>query len=306
MSRRPFLLVLLVASTIASGWAAEPVTFVLISGERLSGTLIYGRGDNNIVDLEHHLNVGGRDAAIPIKEVAAIDFAGGSPSDAELEGILGFDSPGVMVMRNGSTVPGHLHNIMAKDVVQWVNRAGQRQNWAIRDVVRLYLSPVVARRHYLAAARVEKPKPAVPDPKTDPGERGRRPGTVEPRPGRDARNRFPPGAIRVEGRDKWVDSGFEVRRGDRLEFNVKGTITVISGGRGVGPDGSAGGRNSRYPLANVPAGALIGRVGNGTPFLIGSKADPIVMPAAGALMIGINDDYLDDNAGFFSVTIIRR
>ena len=46
------------------------------------------------------------------------------------------------------------------------------------------------------------------------------------------------------------------------------------------------------------AGALIGKVGNSAPFLIGSNTQPILMPANGRLMLGINDDGFGDNTGF--------
>jgi hypothetical protein len=61
---------------------------------------------------------------------------------------------------------------------------------------------------------------------------------------------------------------------------------------------------------------LIGRVGAGTSrspfgsrsagaFAIGSNREAIVMPAAGELQLGINDDKFDDNSGWFTVRIIR-
>ena len=52
-------------------------------------------------------------------------------------------------------------------------------------------------------------------------------------------------------------------------------------------------------------GGLIGRVGTGAPFAIGSGSTPITMPAAGRLYLGVNDTNTSDNAGAFSVTVIR-
>ena len=62
----------------------------------------------------------------------------------------------------------------------------------------------------------------------------------------------------------------------------------------------------RYPLQGVPAGALIGRVGSGAPFAIGTNTAPITMPANGPLMLGINDDVLNDNSGSYSVNLSRE
>jgi hypothetical protein len=52
-------------------------------------------------------------------------------------------------------------------------------------------------------------------------------------------------------------------------------------------------------------GALIARVGNGTPFVVGANTDPITMPAAGVLFLGVNDDHLANNTGTYIVTPTR-
>ncbi len=53
----------------------------------------------------------------------------------------------------------------------------------------------------------------------------------------------------------------------------------------------------------MPAGGLIARVDNGAPFPIGSNSQAIVMPVAGRLYVGVNDDNFGDNSGFFAVTV---
>ena len=72
------------------------------------------------------------------------------------------------------------------------------------------------------------------------------------------------------------------------------------------PFGSKSGRKAtNAPLPNVPAGALIGRIGaNGQPFGIGSGVQ-VPMPAAGQLFLGINDDGFEDNQGEYRVDIQR-
>src|SRR5262245_11947696 len=81
--------------------AQERATFVLNNGERHSGTLIYGRGDNNIVDLNFHLSENGADNSFPMNNVAVVDFGGGNPL-ADLPA----DNRPVMLMRNGTTIRG--------------------------------------------------------------------------------------------------------------------------------------------------------------------------------------------------------
>ena len=56
----------------------------------------------------------------------------------------------------------------------------------------------------------------------------------------------------------------------------------------------------------MPVGGLIGRVGNSAPFAIGANTQAIRMPANGTLMLGVNDNELGDNTGFFTVGITRN
>jgi hypothetical protein len=71
----------------------------------------------------------------------------------------------------------------------------------------------------------------------------------------------------------------------------------------AGAAGSPANRTAaNAPLPGTPIGALIGRVGNSQPFVIGNQTR-VQMPAAGLLFVGINDDHLADNAGEFRVEI---
>ena len=74
----------------------------------------------------------------------------------------------------------------------------------------------------------------------------------------------------------------------------------------AGPDGQQNMKQGTYPVRSMPAGGLIGRVGNGRPFPIGSTRMPIEMDASGRLFLGVNDDNFGDNGGSFEVRIFRR
>jgi hypothetical protein len=74
---------------------------------------------------------------------------------------------------------------------------------------------------------------------------------------------------------------------------------------GVGGSPAVTSSAVRYPVQGAPSGALIGRIGNGTPFLIGANNAPMTVTGNGRLMLGINDDMLTDNSGQFYVTITR-
>lgn len=110
--------------------------------------------------------------------------------------------------------------------------------------------------------------------------------------------------IRVDSRQQWTDSGVYVNAGDVLTFDADGSAQLSDNQNDVAsPDGSRTGRRAeRAPLSQNSAGALIARVGNSAPFVVGSQK---VMRASssGQLMIGVNDDYTMDNNGFFRVRI---
>ena len=54
---------------------------------------------------------------------------------------------------------------------------------------------------------------------------------------------------------------------------------------------------------HIPQGALIGKVGNSSPFYVGWNPNPISMNANGRLYLGINDDNVNDNSGEFTVVV---
>jgi hypothetical protein len=110
----------------------------------------------------------------------------------------------------------------------------------------------------------------------------------------------------VRGDLPWTTTGLIVARGDRIEFVATGEVMIAANAASsVDGNPAATSRNSRYPVSRASAGALIGRVGSGDPFPIGANTQPIVMPANGRLLLGINDDHFEDNSGAFTVTLTR-
>jgi hypothetical protein len=87
-----------------------------------------------------------------------------------------------------------------------------------------------------------------------------------------------------------------------VAFSASGDI-MVAPGVSSGAGGTPALSSAQYPVRTAPAGALIAKVGNSAPFVIGSNNQPINMPADGRLMLGINDDGFGDNTGSFSVTI---
>jgi hypothetical protein len=293
--RRWFVASMLAAGTVVIALAAQPVTLVMQSGERISGQLSYkGRGD---VTLE----VNGQSRDIPFSQIAIVAFVSGDPLAAELNQLPQNDSAPelerhLLVMRDGSVVHGKLYKFSPDGSVVTIDPreggAGARRDIPASQIARLYLGPG-ARSVYnnVLSAPAAVPRQA-PTPAPAPT-----PGTAS-------------GAIIVNGNQRWTDTGITVSRGDRVSFNASGQIRVAAGNAPetiASPDGSANYQGSRanYPVPTMPVGALIGSVGTGTPFAIGSNRQPITMPAAGRLYLGVNDDGLSDNSGAFTVTVIR-
>jgi hypothetical protein len=106
---------------------------------------------------------------------------------------------------------------------------------------------------------------------------------------------------------QWVDTGIVVRQGDIVRFDVDGRVQLSADRSDVA--GAAGALSGRLapdaPMPGEPAGALIGRVGNSSPFGIGDQRS-LRAPASGRLYLGINDDHLADNAGEFRVIVDAR
>jgi Ca2+-binding EF-hand superfamily protein len=110
--------------------------------------------------------------------------------------------------------------------------------------------------------------------------------------------------IRVNGRDRWTDTGINVRAGDTLTFDAQGTVRLSTNNNDIAAVGGAqsGRRGTDAPLPNQPAGALIAQIGNNGEFLVGNRRT-IRATESGRLFLGVNDDYLGDNSGDFQVIV---
>lgn len=167
------------------------------------------------------------------------------------------------------------------DTVVSQNQVGQTQQFPIRTVSRIYLIPQSARTafRYTGATNVSG-----------------RSGT------------FGPGIYRARRREQArTDTGLTVNHGDRVAFNASGQIQWGQNATQTAtPDGNPTEHRATYPNPTVPVGALLGKIGNGAPFGIGMQTQPLVMQASARLMLGINDNELGDNRGFFSVVVAKQ
>ncbi len=114
-------------------------------------------------------------------------------------------------------------------------------------------------------------------------------------------------SVVVSAAQPWTDTGIDVRSGDRLLMDASGSAKLSPDANDMAaPNGSTINRlASGAPMKDRPAGALIGRIGNGPAFFVGSQGT-IDARANGRLYLAVNDDYFNDNSGEYRVTIDIR
>ena len=101
----------------------------------------------------------------------------------------------------------------------------------------------------------------------------------------------------------WVDTGISIRNSDKIKIEASGTIDL--GGMQSGPDGNPEIKPIGYGVVpTAPYGALVGLIGSGDPFIVGSYYQGTVQ-SDGNLKLLINDvpDEYANNLGQFQITI---
>jgi len=246
--------------------AQEVATLVLRDGQRPSGELI----DLNARGFT--LRVNGQDLAFPANDVAAVEFAGGAPpAEAQVRIDTGHS---LIVLRSGELIDGRLVDIGGTHPLRLtVDTPSGHRDFASSDVAQVYLD---APRSADAQAADEAEDAAI------------------------------AGAIIVRGNQPWTDSGVRVRKGDRIAFSGTGDIMIAEhASSGVAGSPVVTSPTSRYPVRTSPVGTLIARIGNSAPFAIGPNTQPMTMPGAGQLFLGVNDDNFADNSGTYAVIVTR-
>src|SRR6185295_8294375 len=106
--------------------AAERATFILTSGERISGTLAFHTNTReNLIDNDFSLAVtpGQPEQIFHYPQVAVIDFVGGRPRNTELAA-LPENSGHLLALRNGTTRRGQFVNMIGGDTLRWRDENG--------------------------------------------------------------------------------------------------------------------------------------------------------------------------------------
>ena len=105
----------------------------------------------------------------------------------------------------------------------------------------------------------------------------------------------------VPANQQWTDSGVDLQPGQQVRMTASGVISSTQGVRN-GPDGSEKDPNAMSLLPEEQHAALIAKVGEGSPFLVGSGTSHQAGDG-GRLYLGVNDLAVRDNSGYYRVEV---
>jgi hypothetical protein len=245
---------------------------VALVSAQVSATLTLKSGEQisgQLIDMNgsaFSVRVDGQERRLPIADVSLIDFGGGSMSDADWDRVSGGQH--AIWLRSGEVITGRLWDIAGATPKRLMIKSNGGERTVTSDEV----------------SRVALARPTSTGTPSTPGSGS---------------------GITVQGNQAWTSTGLVLQRGQWITVKATGEIRLSSDPNDVAS--ASGARQQRFdpraPLPNVLAGALIGRIGNGKPFGIGTdnrfQADP------GQLFLGINDSNVSDNQGSFQVDIQR-
>ncbi len=102
------------------------------------------------------------------------------------------------------------------------------------------------------------------------------------------------------GPSSMLDTGINIRKGDKVTITASGTVYIRHWGLSVSPDGN---QSSGTQISGIPAGALMGKVGNNGPLFLVGSSHKSTADRAGRLFLGIavRDRY--SNEGNFKVKV---
>lgn len=256
--------------------AQAGVTLHMRNGDAVQATLIDLRAGG------FEVRVGNDTRMVPKDQVAWVDFGGSvNVAAAALNSISG--GTHLVVMKNGDTVLGNWDDVGGTTPLRlsFKTATGDR-DFTSNDVARIYMVRPGGNTGIATGGGGATPE----------------------------RRMQADGSVAVMANQPWTDTGINVRAGEMLRFDVSQTIRF---GTGAGDEATADGHTEgsarpvlrTVPVRSMPVGGLIGRVGNGQPFAIGTAPQPIRMPVNGRLWLGINDLSFNDNSGHFRVIVSR-
>lgn len=264
MLKRTVFSAICAAALLVTGavYAQDSATLTLRSGEKINGQLV------DLGGVGYTVQVNGQERRIPQSDVAAIDFTGNTVSDTDW---AKFNGTGQVVLRSGETIDGQLTDIGGTSPLRLTVKTPSGD----RDLT----------SNEVARVLVARPSGAIATTGSAPSSAGAT-------------------TITVPANRAWTPTGITVTKGQQLTFTATGDVQLSADSNDMAT--ASGAKSGRYAgraaLPKTLAGALIGRIGNSTPFGIGTQ-NTFPAPASGQLFLGVNDDSFGDNQGSFEVTI---
>jgi PA-IL-like protein len=276
--RKTLCVALILGSTTIAA-AADKVTVVQRSGEKITGDL-----DGQVNDRIYIRKSLEEQPKIPIDQIMMIEVGDNATNLPESEVNDARGDTHLLVMQDGSKFKGHFVRVEGPEgapAIQFQTDSGEKKSVPINQLRRLYLG------HYKDSASTS----TAPSSSTQAVGAGER-------------------VISVAANAEWVDTGITVRQGDKVTFSASGEVTLSADPNDKAkPGGSVSQRRAaNAPVQSATAGTLIGRIGRnaraaaGPAFAIGDSKE-MTMPSTGRLFLGVNDDGAGDNSGQFEVRI---
>ena len=114
-----------------------------------------------------------------------------------------------------------------------------------------------------------------------------------------------PRMIQVPANQAWTATGVFLRAGSVVAISATGTASMGGGSPPMPPEGrppDCGGRGG-FPAGDLPCWSLIGRVGEQGPIFYVGSGTTLRVPKDGQLFLGVNDDQIGDNSGYWTATV---
>jgi hypothetical protein len=274
------LLMGLAAGMVSASLAEAQVTatVVLKSGERHSGVNLNYRLDRGRVVVRES----GNEPSFSEDQVAFVEFASvAAPSNLSLNGQEAVQLRDGSVLRGNLVEMGHGTNgDLSTPFLVIIDTDGGQKRLDAGQVARVYFSGGTATGVTTTT-------------------RNRDESIVAAAAGGRARAEK---HVTVAATQAWTPTGIQVRRNEQVTIAGSGQVDIASGGA---PASVSGGNdmNPANALATAKTGALIGRIGNGQPFLIGERTT-FRATDNGQLLLGVNDSHHGDNSGAFEVDVV--
>ena len=111
-------------------------------------------------------------------------------------------------------------------------------------------------------------------------------------------------SIVIPGTQPWTDTGLDLPPATTVTITATGFVRIAGSDPGRGPEGSPPCVEPiNTPAPGLACLALVGRIANGLPFVVGTGAT-FASEAGGRLYLGENDTVFGDNSGSFTAHIV--